>query len=141
MKVQEKNITKTKTKRIINESSRKNITKTIRCGGGGGGSAAAAPGWRRFRRYGGGGCGAAAEGIRLPLYPSSSSSDKIEGQQHTHTTKDSTLKYRVWQSCNKSTKRVIKMLNKHENWRKESNKKSKRQNLRQNETHYENITY
>ena len=53
MKVQEKNITKTKTKRIINESSRKNITKTktkriisessrkqnitktIRCGGGG----------------------------------------------------------------------------------------------------------
>ena len=31
------------------------------------------------------------------------------------------------------------MLNKHENWRKESNKKSKRQNLRQNETHYENI--
>ena len=90
MKVQEKNITKTKTKRIINESSRKNITKTIRCGGGGG-SAAAAPGWRRFRRCG----GAAAEGIRLPLYPSSSSNDKIEGQQHTHTTKDSTLKYRV----------------------------------------------
>jgi hypothetical protein len=28
VKVQEKNITKTKTKRIINESSRKNITKT-----------------------------------------------------------------------------------------------------------------
>ena len=93
MKVQEKkNITKTKTIRMISESLRKNITKTIRCGGG---SAAAAPGWRRFRRYGGGGGGAAAEGIRLPLYPSSSSNDKIEGQQHTHTTKDSTLKYRV----------------------------------------------
>ena len=28
MKVEENNITKTKTKRIINESSRKNITKT-----------------------------------------------------------------------------------------------------------------
>ena len=28
MKVQEKNITKTKTKRLISESSRKNITKT-----------------------------------------------------------------------------------------------------------------
>jgi signal recognition particle GTPase len=29
-----------------------------------------------------------SEGIRLPLYPSSSSNNKIEGQQHTHTTKD-----------------------------------------------------
>ena len=36
-------------------------------------------------RQGGGG---SAEGIRLPLYPSSSSNNKIEGQQHTHTTKD-----------------------------------------------------
>ena len=46
-------------------------------------------------RQGGGGGGAAAEGIRLPLYPSSSSNDKFEGQQHTHTIKDSTAKYSV----------------------------------------------
>ena len=72
---------------MISESLRKNITKTIRCGGGGGGAATRRPlGWRRFRR-----CCARV----LPLYPSSSSNDKIEGQQHTHTTKDSTLKYRV----------------------------------------------